>query len=124
MAVSGGPDNGAMRAPLGYSNRSGQRPRRRVHPGIDRSRSQRTESHEVGVGRKRHSIDLRDNDRDVTSFVVCVHDVAEYHLAIAEVLLRGLTAGVPWLLGTYGKETLGPNGEQGILMVGWSEVGV
>jgi len=28
------------------------------------------------------------------------------------------------LLGTYGKERLGQNGEPGILMAGWSEVGV
>ena len=124
--ISGDTDNGAMHAPLGYNNRSDQRPRRRAHPGID-SRIQRTESRErreVGVGRKWGSIDLRDNDRDVTSFVVCVHDEVEYHLAIAEAVSHGLTVGVPGLLDTCGKETVGPNGEQGILMVGWSEVGV
>lgn len=120
--ISGDTDNGAMHAPLGYNNRSDQRPRRRAHPGID-SRIQRTESREIDVERKRYSIDLHDSDRDVTSFGVCGQDGGEYHLATVEVLLHGLTAGVPWLLGKYGKETSGQNGEQGILMVGWSEVG-
>ena len=60
----------------------------------------------------------------MTSFVVCVHDEVGCRLAIAEGLLRGLTAGVPWLLGTYGKERLGQNGEPGTLMAGWSEAGV
>jgi hypothetical protein len=113
-----------LHIPQGYNNRSGQRPRQREHPDIDYSRIQRTESREVEVGRKRHSIDLRDNDRGVTSSVVCVCDEAECHLAIVEALLRELTAGVPWLLGKCGKETLGLNGEQGILMAGWSGVGV
>lgn len=58
----------------------------------------------------------------MTSFVVCVRE-AECHLATVEVL-HGSTAGVPWLLGTCGKETLGLDGGQGILRVGWSEVGV
>ena len=104
-----------MRALLGYNNRSGQRPRRHAHPGTDCSRIQRTESRGTGIGRKRRSIDRRDNDRDVTSSEVCVHDEAECHLAIAEVLSR---------LGTCGKETLGPKGEQEILMAEWSGVGV
>ena len=54
----------------------------------------------------------------MTSFGVCVYDEVGCRLAIAEGLLRGLTAGVPWLLGTYGKETLGQGGEPGILMAG------
>jgi len=122
--ISGDSDHEGVDTPQGYNNRSGQRPRRRVHPGIDYSRIQQTESHEAEVGHKRHSIDLRDNDRGVTSFVVSVYDGAECHLAIVGVLLRELTAGVRWLLGKCGKETLGPNDEQGILMVGWSGVGV
>lgn len=96
---------------------------RRVHPDIGCSRIQ-AELREVEVGRKRYSIDLRDNDRDVTSFGVCGHGGEECHSAIVEVLLPGLTAGVPWLGDKYGKETLGRNGEQGTRMVGWSEVGV
>jgi len=121
--ISGDSDNEAMHALLGYSNRSGQRPRQYVHPGTDCSRIRQTESRGVELGRKRHSIDLRDSDRGVTSFEVCVHEV-ECHLAIAGVLSHGLTAGVPWLLGRCGKETLRLGGEQGILMVEWSEVGV
>ena len=111
--ISTDPDGEAMHALLGYNNRSGQRPRVHAHPGTDRSHSQRTESRGTGVGRKRHSIDRRDNDRDVTSSVVCVHDEVECHLAIAEVLSQ---------VGTCGKETLGPKGGQGILMAEWSEV--
>jgi len=121
--ISGDSGNEAMHAPLGYNNRSGQQPRQHVHPGTDCSRIRQTESRGVGLGRKQHSIDLRDNDRGVTSFGVCVHE-AECHLAIAGVSSHELTAGVPWLLGRCGKGTLGPGGEQGILMVEWSEVGV
>ena len=94
-----------------------------MHPGNDCSRIRPIESHEAGVGCKPRSIDRRDNDRGVTSSAVCVHDEVGYRLAIAGGLLRGLTAGVPWLPGTYGKERLGPNGGPGILMAGWSEVG-
>ena len=79
----------------GYSNRLGQRPRRHAHPGIDRNRIQQIESHEVGVVRKQRSIDLRDNDRGVTSSAVSVRDGGECHLATVEVSLRGLTGGVP-----------------------------
>ena len=123
--ISDDSDHEGMDTPQGYSNRSGQRPRRREHPGIDYSRIRQTESREVEVGRKRHSIDLRDNDRGVTSFVVSVCDEAGCHLAIVGVSLRELTVGVPWLLlGKCGKETLEPNDEQGILMVGWSGAGV
>ena len=81
--------------PLGYNNHLGQRPRRHVHPGIGRNHIQQTESHEVGVGRKQRSIDLRDNDRGVTSSVVSVRDEGECHLATVEASLRGLTGGVP-----------------------------
>ena len=95
-----------------------------MRPDIDCSRIQGTGSREVGAGRKRHSIGLRDNDQGVASFVVYAYDEAECHSAIAEALLRELTGGVPSLLGTCGKGTLGPNGEQGTLMAGWSEVGV
>ena len=122
--ISGDPDDGGADTPQGYNNRSGQRPRRRGYPGIDYSRIQQIESREVEVGRKRRSIDLRDNDRGVTSFVVGVCDEAEFHLATVEVSLRELTAGVPWLLGKCGKETVGLNDERGIPMVGWSVVGV
>ena len=107
-----------MNIPQGYNNRSDQRPRRREHPGIEYTRIQQTESRGVEVERKRHSIDLRDSDRGVTSFVVSVCDEAEYHLATVEASLRESTAGVPWLLGKCGKETLGLNDEQGILMAG------
>ena len=124
IGLSGDPEGEAMHVPLGYNSRSGQRPKRRGHHDIDYSRIQQAESREVEVGHKRHSIDLRDSDRGVTSFGVCGRDGAECHLATAEALLRGLAAGVPWLLGKYGKETVGRNGGQGILMVGWSEVGV
>ena len=93
--ISGDSDHEGVDTPQGYNNRSGQRPRRREHPGIDYSRIQQTESREVEVGRKRHSIDLRDNDRGVTSYVVSVCDEVECHLAIVEALLRELTAGVP-----------------------------
>ena len=123
MAVSGNLNEEVTHAPLEYNNHSDRRPRRRGHPYIDCSRIQQAESSGVGVERKRDSIDLRGSDRDVTSFVVCGHDGAEYHWAIVEGLLRGLAAGVPWLQGKYGRETLERNGEQGILMVGWSEVG-
>lgn len=117
-------DGEVAHAPLGYNNHSGRRPRRRAHPDIDCSRIQRTESREVEVGRKQHSIDLRDNDRGVTSFEACGHGGVEYHLAIVEALSRALIEGVPWFQGKCGKGTSGQNGEQEILMVGWSEVGV
>jgi len=116
--ISGDPDDEGVDTPQGYNNRSGQLPRRRGHPGIDHSRIRQIELREVEVGRKQHSIDLRDNDRGVTSFVVGACDEVEFHLAIAEVLLRELTAGVPWLLGRCGKETVGLNDERGIPMVG------
>lgn len=122
--ISGGSDDQAVHAPPGYSSRSGLQPKQRAHPDIDCSRIRRTESRGVEVECKRYSIGLRDNDQDAESFVVYVCDGVECHLAIAEALLRELAAGVPWLLGTYGKETLGPNGEQGIPMVEWSGVGV
>jgi hypothetical protein len=118
------PRKEVMYAPPGYNSHLDLRPRRRAHPDIGYSHIRRTESREIGVGRKRHSIDLRDNDRGVTSFGVCGRDGAEYRSAIVEALLCGLTAGVPWLVGKYGKETSGRSGEQGILMVGWSEAGV
>jgi len=77
--------------------------------GIDRNHTQRTELREVAIGRKRHSIDLRDNDRGVTSFVVCVHGVG-CHSAIAEVLLHWIdTRRFPSSLGTCGMETLEQN---------------
>ena len=105
-------------SPLGYSNHWGRRPRRRAHPDICCSRIQQTESRGVEVGHKQHSIDLRDNDRGVTSSGVCGHDGVEFHSAIVEALLHEFAAGVPWLLGRCGKEMLGQNGERGILMVG------
>lgn len=37
--ISGGSDHEGVDAPLGHNNRSGQRPRLYVHPGIGRSRS-------------------------------------------------------------------------------------
>lgn len=63
----------------GYNNRSGQRPKRHAHPGIDRNHIQQIESRGVGVVRKQRSIDLRDNDRGVTSSVVSVRDGGECH---------------------------------------------
>ena len=122
--VSSDSDHEGANVPLGHNNRSGQRPRRHALPGIDCSRIQQTESREVGAGCKQRSIDLRDNDRGVTSFGVCARDEVGSHLAIVEASLRGLTAGVPRLLGKCDKETLGPDGEQGILMAGWSGVEV
>jgi len=121
--ISGDSDHEGADALLGYSNRPGQQPRRCAYPDTGRSRIQQTESREIEVGCKRHSIDHRDSDRGVTSFVVCVRDEAVCHLAIVEALLRELTAGVPWLLGKCGKETSALDGEQGNLMVGWSAVG-
>lgn len=94
-----------------------------MHPDTGCTRIQRTESRGVDAGRKRRSIDLRDSDRGVTSFVVC-GDGAEYRLAIGKALPHGSTAGVPWLVGKYDKGTVGQNGEQEIQMVGWSVVGV
>ena len=87
--------NTTKHEPPGYNSRSGRHPRRRGHPGIDCTRIRRIESCGFGVECKRRSIDRRDNDRGVTSFVVCVHDEVECRLATAEGLLRGLTAGVP-----------------------------
>lgn len=114
----------SVRKHLEHNSRSDQRPKQRGHPGIDYTRTQQTESREVEVGCIRRSIDLRGSDRDVTSFEVCGRDGAECHLAIEEALLHGLTAGVPWLVGKYDRETSGQDDERGILMVGWSEVGV
>lgn len=122
--ISSDSDREGADAPLEYNNRSDQRPTQHGHPGTDHIHTQQTESREAEVGHKRRSIDRRDNDRGVTSFVVCGRDEGECHLAIVEVLLRGLTAGVPWLSGKCGMETVGLNGEQGILMVGWFGVGV
>lgn len=122
--ISDGLDGDAMDVRPEYNSRSDQRPKQRGHPGIDYNRTRRTESREVGAGCIRHSIDLRGSDRDVTSFGVCGRDGAECHLAIEEALLHGSTAGVPWSVGKYDRETSGQDGERGILMVGWSEVGV
>ena len=121
--ISFDPGNQMVDALLGYNNRSGQQPRQHADPGIGCSRIRRTESREVGIGRKRYSIDLLESDRGVTSFGICVHDEVECHSAIAEALLHELTAGVPWLSGKCGKEMLEPS-EQGILMVESSVAGV
>lgn len=109
---------------LECNNRSDRPPKRRGHPGSDCTRTRQVGLHEVGVVHKRRPTDLHGSDRSVTSFGVCGGGGVECHLAIAKVLLRELTGGVPWLSGKYGKETLGPDGEREIPMVEWSEVGV
>ena len=48
--ISGGLDDETTHEPLGYSSRSGRRPRRRAHPGSDCTRTRRIGSREE-IGR-------------------------------------------------------------------------